>query len=1823
MKILSTFPGTKTHPVIFGAILGFWVLSLGSTALAASEGFLPNAGRLDSKVQYYGTSSLVDVFFTADGVVFDIKDAESLFELPEDRSNPQNGLPVRPHRGQALYLTFPGARSGVELIAGEETDIPNSFFFGNNPSNWVSDQNGFRTLTYRNLWQGADLVFTLEDGNLTYEIIGDASVANLEWLGADQVLPTADGRVIQTPYGTLLDSGSSISHDREIPNDNLVFASRGPGALLWSTMIGGSGDDQGTTLATAANGDLIIAGETRSLNFPGTPGAYDEQFDANQDIFVSRFSDEGSNLVWSTYIGTSSYDYVNAIILDDTDNIIIAGSTGSSAFPTTAGVYDQTYNGGTIDAILTKLSNDGSSLVFSTYVGGSDADSFFDLLPDASGNLVCVGYTASTDFPVSVGAYQTAFAGPPYDMTVSILSADGSTLNAGTYFGGSDRDACRGVAIDANGDLFLSGFTFSTDFPATAGAFQTVKGTIDDAALVKMNSDLTTLHWATFLGGDNSERALCVDLDSSGDPVIAGFTISNDFPTTSGALQENNLGTLEAFVAKFNNLDGTRDWVTYMGGTYGEEIFSLVMDDSDNPVVTGFTSSPNFPVNNLGFDDTHNGNEDIFVSRLSADGTSLLWGTFLGDSGYEQALEVMLDSADNPILTGRTSSASFPVSSWAYDQTHNGGTDAILARFDTGNANLSINASSNETACGSSTAVTFTYNPDLPHTPPLRGYSIRIQAPLGLTFASGDISVLSPLVGVNDTFQIIENDTGDFTIDFSFLDQGAGLSTTADLFTINMNGTADGLATVGIASGFFRDEDNHPFDVDVLDTIDISVDCTPPNVPTMDAEPLFTIGTSNTVSWSDESLTDAVGYNVQYSDQPDFSVINGESGFIPGLNHEFTGLTSGNTYYYRVISQDANNQDSEASVAVLSTQDAEDPISSLAALPVDIGATFDLVFNASDAISGLESVELFYSFEGGPFTSAGISSTSPISFTATDGDGTYEFYTIALDAVGNSEAIPGAADAATNVDTTAPDTPTLTAEPLFTAGAGNTVTTSDEAASGAVAYNFQNSQLVDFSVIDAESGPVAALSHEFTGLTDGVIYYYRVTAIDNLNNTSDFSVSVSSTQDASAPVSSVTALSNQGVSPFDVAFTSTDAGVGGGTVELFVNYEGAAFTSFGTFATSPISFTAAQGEGTYGFYTVGTDDLGNTEVDPGSAQTTCVVDLTAPVSSVTALDEFQTVGIFDITVTGSDNLTGVASYELFYSLDAGPWTSAGSNADGNFSFTSPGDGAYEFHSIAVDGVGHSEAAPAIADATTTVDTNGPTGIFAVNGGAIATNNADVTLNMVISGCLEMRFSNDNLTFSEGWVLYDTLHAWTIEASEGEHTVYGEFRDQAGNLLQVTDSIGYDIQAPAAVTYLELDHGHETVNLSWHNPDDSDLDHLEIWRGLLHDGSSLTVYPDYVGGVVPAAPADRAAALANSEWELVGNTEGAVEAFADTVVTRGVYYYEIFAVDIAGNFSAPNGQQLASINYILGDMALAFDGQVAVVDLTTLAASYGYTDGDDDFNKDADVGPTNDFSSTGIPQPDDYVGFDDLMITASNYGVAKSSGKVSPGEIQNPEPVVLNWVQSSPKSFTLRLESSGSALKGLNISADLPTETSVTVTAGDLARNQDAMVFLQNIPAHGLDTGCAMLGGNQGFIGTGDLLVVTLADGADPTSLDLENLTLVLRDTNNQDLEFSFEQQISSVDIPTSFALGRNYPNPFNPMTAISFALPKQENVRLEIYGLDGRRVAVLVNGTLGAGHHEITWTGRDDSGHQVASGVYFYRIRAGEFADVKKMTLMK
>lgn len=426
------------------------------------------------------------------------------------------------------------------------------------------------------------------------------------------------------------------------------------------------------------------------------------------------------------------------------------------------------------------------------------------------------------------------------------------------------------------------------------------------------------------------------------------------------------------------------------------------------------------------------------------------------------------------------------------------------------------------------------------------------------------------------------------------------------------------------------------------------------------------------------------------------------------------------------------------------------------------------------------------------------------------------------------------------------------------------------------------------------------------------------------------------------------------------------------------------------------------------------------------------------------------------------------------------------------------------------------------------------------------------------------------------------------------------------------SIVYDCTAPAAVTAITAAPGHNKVDVAWVHSG-ADVDHYEIFSGVWHDGSNVSVYPEYddvVGNIIPTAPSSPTVANGSAEWDALTDVSAPALGLTQTWIdqaSRGVYYYTVFAVDVAGNVSAAPAALDRATNYWLGDVA-GTNGTVAVIDITALGSSFGTIHGGVGYNNFTDVGPTDDWSRVGIPTTDNVINFEDLMVFSMNFGVVSNAKTETPIS----KKINLAWVSYDDGSVALRLVE-GSGLKGLRVRSN---QVVADVTAGQLLDDQSELTFLKNV-GQKLDVNVAVMGINNGFEGSGDLFVLRAN-----SDIKVDDLTITLRGIDNSKLEFTMDKTNGTLT-PRVFSLAPNYPNPFNPMTKISFSLPEAQSVKLAVYSIDGRRVATLINETRGPGLHEIVWTGQNDAGQSVSSGLYFYRIDAGPYSQVRKMTLMK
>jgi hypothetical protein len=329
-------------------------------------------------------------------------------------------------------------------------------------------------------------------------------------------------------------------------------------ALVYSTYLGGIDIDGARGIAVDSTGAAYVTGETTSADFPTTAGAFNRTNRTNYDIFVTKLNPAGSALVYSTFLGGTAADNGERIAVDGNRNAYVLGFSSSADFPTTAGAFDTTANGG-FDVVLSKLNAAGSALVYSTFIGGSDFDSGGALVIDGAGRAYVGGGSGSLDFPTTPGVFDATPDGN--DAYLLALDPAGSSLVFSTMFGGAGSASATGLAVDVDGSIWVGGGTTSTDFPVTAGAVRSTLNGFADAFVAHFSPGGTSVLYGTYVGGNQSDSALDLALDMSGDVYIAGQTYSPDFPTTAGALDRVFNGDPlvfwgDSFVLKLN-VEGT------------------------------------------------------------------------------------------------------------------------------------------------------------------------------------------------------------------------------------------------------------------------------------------------------------------------------------------------------------------------------------------------------------------------------------------------------------------------------------------------------------------------------------------------------------------------------------------------------------------------------------------------------------------------------------------------------------------------------------------------------------------------------------------------------------------------------------------------------------------------------------------------------------------------------------------------------------------------------------------------------------------------------------------------------------------------------------------------------------------------------------------------------------------------------------------------------------------------------------------------------------------------------------------------------------------
>ena len=673
--------------------------------------FEANYGQTDSKVNFIARGPGYSLFLTGQEAVIALKKAAV-------RSLEVKGLPTREPvekrkegaaGGTVVRMELAKANAAPRIVGAEELPGKANYFIGNDPAKWRTNVPTYAEVKYAGVYPGVDLVYYGNQGQLEYDFVVapgvDPNEIRLNFRGAAKLRVDKKGDLLLGSGGEEVRFEKPVVYQevagaRKPVEASYVLASANrigfrlgeydhsqrlviDPVLVYSTYLGGSGNDFGNGIAVDSAGDAYVTGYNGSLNFPTVNPLQPANGGDETDAFVAKLNPAGSALVYSTYLGGTGGDFGSSIAVDNGGNVYVTGFTASTDFPT-VNPLQPTYGGGLSDAFVAKLNPAGSALVYSTYLGGSADTLGYGIAVDNAGHAYVTGYTMFTGFPTTPGAFQMTYAGGTSDAFVAKLNPAGSAFVYATILGGSSFDVGYGIAVDSAGNAYATGYTDSTDFP-TVNPLQPMNAGASGAGnafVAKFNPAGSALVYSTYLGGCGGEYSYGIAVDTAGNAYVTGSTASTDFPTVN-PLQPTYGGDGDAFVAKLNSSGSALVYSTYLGGTGDDFGRGVAVDSEGNAYVIGQTGSTNFPTVSP-LQPTYGGGGDAFVAKLNSSGSALVYSTYLGGTGDDFGNGIAVDRVSNAYVTGGTASTNFPTMNPL--QSTNGGVggegeDAFVAKI--------------------------------------------------------------------------------------------------------------------------------------------------------------------------------------------------------------------------------------------------------------------------------------------------------------------------------------------------------------------------------------------------------------------------------------------------------------------------------------------------------------------------------------------------------------------------------------------------------------------------------------------------------------------------------------------------------------------------------------------------------------------------------------------------------------------------------------------------------------------------------------------------------------------------------------------------------------------------------------------------------------------------------------------------------------------------------------------------------------------------------------------------------------------------------------
>ena len=625
----------------------------------------------------------------------------------------QSGLRFIDAVGNAVEMRFHGAQTPSSITGDDRQSSFSNYFIGSNPAGWKRNVPNFGSVMYRDLYPGIHLKLHPQQGSqLEYDFLVDAganpSSVQLEFSGSskleisksgDLLIHTKSG-VIRHQKPTLYQDGKRIDgHFVKKSPTRIGFFARNYDPMkklvidpivIFSTYLGGNRDDQINAMAIGPDGSVLVTGTMKSTNFPRRLGLTNStDAGGSFDTFVVKLNSSGTGIEFTTVIGGNRDDIAQAIALDSSGNIYVAGTTNSTDLPVSATAYQKTNSGGFSndnglfrgDAFLFKLDPTGATILFATYLGGSLGETVTSLLLDKDQNPVITGSTLSGNFPITANAYQRA-AGGNGDGFISKFNATGSDLVYSSYLGGSGVDTVSAIAQDKNGNFYVTGATSSPNFPISTNAPQKVLKGNNDIFATKFSATWA-LVYSTLYGGSGSDVGTSIAVDANGLAWITGTTTNSSFPIIAvSALQDTySGGNTDGVFFSLNDTGSTVRFASFFGGNRQEENPKIIFHPDGSLLIAATTDSTNFPATRDAIFFRNSGARDILLIKIPADVSALTFSTYFGGSNNDLLNAIAVDPAGNIFLAGTTDSQFFPSTNGSFQPITLGGTDGFIVKL--------------------------------------------------------------------------------------------------------------------------------------------------------------------------------------------------------------------------------------------------------------------------------------------------------------------------------------------------------------------------------------------------------------------------------------------------------------------------------------------------------------------------------------------------------------------------------------------------------------------------------------------------------------------------------------------------------------------------------------------------------------------------------------------------------------------------------------------------------------------------------------------------------------------------------------------------------------------------------------------------------------------------------------------------------------------------------------------------------------------------------------------------------------------------------------